>query len=90
MAEQLRSPDGLAVANFTAVDSLFNMQKIIGAICLGAGIALLVWGHNVSQSVNSQMKNLFTGSPSDKAVWLYIGGGVLLAVGIVQLSTKRK
>ncbi|HEU6447524.1 MAG TPA: DUF3185 family protein [Verrucomicrobiae bacterium] len=66
------------------------MTKIIGAVCLGAGIALLVWGHNVSQSVNSQVKNLFTGSPADKAIYLYIGGAILLAAGIVQLTMKRK
>jgi hypothetical protein len=66
------------------------MNKVIGAICLGTGIILLIWGHNVSQSVNSQMKNLFTGSPTDKVMYFYIGGAVLLAVGIVQLATKRK
>jgi nitrate reductase gamma subunit len=66
------------------------MNKVIGAICLGAGIVLLVWGHNVSQSVDSQVKNLFTGSPTDKAMYLYLGGGVLLAAGIVQLAMKRK
>jgi hypothetical protein len=66
------------------------MNKVIGAICLGAGIVLLVWGHNVSQSVDSQVKNLFTGSPTDKAMYLYLGGSVLLAVGIVQLAMKRK
>jgi nitrate reductase gamma subunit len=66
------------------------MNKVIGAICLGAGIVLLVWGHNVSQSVDSEVKNLFTGSPTDKAMYLYLGGGVLLAVGIVQLAMKRK
>ena len=66
------------------------MNKIFGAACLAAGIVLLVWGHNVSQSVNSQVKNLFTGSPAEKAIWLYLGGGALLAVGIVQLARKRK
>ncbi len=66
------------------------MNKIIGAICLAAGIILLVWGHNISQSVDSQVKNLFTGSPSDKVIWFYLGGGVLLAAGIVQLIWKRK
>jgi hypothetical protein len=66
------------------------MNKIIGAICLGAGIALLLWGHNVSQAVDSQVKNLFTGSPTDKAIYLYLGGAVLLVVGIVQLAVKRK
>jgi hypothetical protein len=40
--------------------------------------------------VDSQVKNLFTGSPTDQAMYLYLGGGVLLAVGIVQLAMKRK
>ncbi len=66
------------------------MNKIIGAICLGAGIVLLLWGHNVSQAVDSQVKNLFTGSPTDKAIYLYLGGAVLLAAGIVQFVLKRK
>jgi nitrate reductase gamma subunit len=66
------------------------MNRIIGAICLGAGIVLLVWGHNVAQAVNSQVKNLFTGSPTDKAMYLYLGGAVLCAVGVVQLIWKRK
>ncbi len=66
------------------------MNKLIGAICLGAGIVLLFWGYNVSQAVNSQVKNLFTGSPTDKAMYLYIGGGILVAIGLVQFVFKRK
>ncbi len=66
------------------------MNKLIGAICLGAGIVLLVWGSNVSQAVNSQVKNLFTGSTTDKAMYLYIGGGILVAIGLVQFVFKRK
>jgi hypothetical protein len=66
------------------------MNRIVGAICLAAGIVLLLWGHNVSQSVDAQVKNLFTGSPTDKAIYLYLGGAVLLAAGIVQLAVKRK
>jgi hypothetical protein len=66
------------------------MNKVTGAICLAAGIVLLLWGHHVSQSVDSQVKNLFTGSPTDKAIYLYLGGVVLLAAGIVQLIVKRK
>ncbi len=66
------------------------MNKAIGAVCLGAGIVLLIWGYNVSQAVNSQVKNLFTGSPTDKAMYLYIGGGILVAVGLVQFVFKGK
>ena len=66
------------------------MNKLIGLICLAVGIVLLFWGHNVAQAVNSQVKNLFTGSPTDKAMYLYIGGAVLCAVGVFQLVWKRK
>ena len=66
------------------------MNKLTGVICLAVGIVLLVWGHNVAQAVNSQVKNLFTGEPTDKAMYLYIGGAVLCAVGVFQLVWKRK
>jgi nitrate reductase gamma subunit len=66
------------------------MNKLIGLICLAVGIVLLFWGHNVAQAVNSQVKNLFTGEPTDKAMYLYIGGAVLCAVGVFQLVWKRK
>ena len=66
------------------------MNKLIGLICLAVGIVLLFWGHNVAQAVNSQVKNLFTGEPTDKAMYLYIGGAVLCAVGVFQLIWKGK
>jgi nitrate reductase gamma subunit len=66
------------------------VSKIFGATYLATGIVLLMWGHTVSQSVNSQFKNLFTGSPIDKAIYLYLGGAILLVIGIVQLIWKRK
>ena len=66
------------------------MNKLTGLICLAVGIVFLIWGHNVAQAVNSQVKNLFTGEPTDKAMYLYIGGAVLCAVGVFQLVWKRK
>ena len=59
------------------------MNKIIGVILLVLGAYLLVRGHDISQSVNSQVKNLFTGSPTDKAVQYYLGGAISCAVGCV-------
>ncbi len=59
------------------------MNKIIGVILLVAGIFLLVRGHDISQSVNSQVKNLFTGSPTDKVVYYYVGGAICCAAGFV-------
>lgn len=66
------------------------MNTIIGVICLVGGILLLVWGHNMAQSVGGQLHNAFTGSPGDKSMYCYIGGAVLCAAGLVQLFRKGK
>lgn len=66
------------------------MKQITGAICLGAGIVLLVWGYNIAHAVNSQVKNLFTGSPTDAATYRYIAGGILIVAGLVQLALPKR
>jgi hypothetical protein len=65
------------------------MKKITGAICLGAGVVLLIWGYNIAHGVNSQVKSLFTGSPTDQAMYRYIGGGILAAVGVLLIFSKK-
>jgi uncharacterized membrane protein len=59
------------------------MNKIIGVILLVGGAYLLMRGHDISQSINSQVKNLFTGSPTQKATHFYLGGAICCAVGFV-------
>ena len=66
------------------------MHKIIGAVALVIGVFLLIRGHDISQSVNSQVKNLFTGSPTDKVNYYYVGGAVCCAVGLVSLVNPFK
>jgi drug/metabolite transporter (DMT)-like permease len=66
------------------------MKKGMGVICLVAGVLLIVWGYNLSQSVGGQFQRIFTGSPGDKAEWLYIGGAVLCAAGVFQIYFGRK
>ena len=66
------------------------MQKIIGIICLVVGAALLLRGHDIAQSLDSQFKNIFTGSPAHKVNYYYLGGVVLCAVGLTQIFWKRK
>jgi hypothetical protein len=66
------------------------MQKIIGVIALVIGIMLLVWGHNTAESLNSQVKNIFTGTPTDRAMYFYIGGAALTLYGLFQIVWKRK
>jgi hypothetical protein len=66
------------------------MQKTSGVICLVVGIILLLWGHNIANSVGSQVQQIFTGSPTDRAMHFYIGGLVLAILGSALIFWKRK
>jgi hypothetical protein len=59
------------------------MNKAIGIAMLVVGVILLVWGVNASDSLGSEISETFTGSPSDKSIWLIIGG---VASGITGLG----
>lgn len=62
------------------------IQRIIGIILLVAGIILLYFGWQSSESVGEQALETFTGRYSDETMWYLIGGaaavigGLLLAV----------
>lgn len=66
------------------------MKKIIGVISLVIGVLLLVCGHNVAQSINSQVKQLFTGAPADRATYFYIAGVALMIFGLFQIFWPAK
>jgi len=66
------------------------MNKIIGLIALAIGILLLVWGHNSAQALNSQVENLFNGTPTNRTMYFYIGGVALIIYGLFQLVRPRK
>ena len=59
------------------------MNRLISVALLAAGIVLLVMGFNASNSLGSDLSRLFTGSPTDKAVWMLVGGTVLSVAGLV-------
>lgn len=63
-------------------------NKIIGIVLLVVGVALLVWGYNISQSLSGQLSQTFSGSPGDKAMFMYIGGAICAALGIFSLVKK--
>ena len=67
-----------------------QLQKIIGAIALAIGILLLVWGHNAAQSFNSQVENIFNGTPTNRAIYFYVGGLALIIYGLFQMLRPRK
>ena len=63
--------------------------KTIGIILLVVGVVLLGWGYSVSQSVSSQFSSAFSGSPSDKAMYLFIAGGICSALGVFQIMRGK-
>jgi len=56
------------------------MNKVISLTALVAGVVLIVFGVNASNSAGSHISNFFTGAPTNKAIWLLIVG-IVLAVG---------
>jgi hypothetical protein len=66
------------------------MNKISGLICLVVGGLLIYWGYNMSHAVSSELNNLVNGSPGNKPMLLYIGGAILVIIGLGQVTLKRK
>jgi len=54
------------------------------------GIVLLVLGVIETDSVSSAFSRLFTGEPTDKAIWYLIGGGLAAAAGLGGLMIRSK
>lgn len=50
------------------------MNKAIGLALLAGGIALIVYGIDASNSASSQISKTFNGTPTDKTLWMLIGG----------------
>lgn len=69
---------------------MFSMFRVIALAMLVAGVVLVILGVSASQSLGSDISRFFTGSPTDKAVWLLIVGAVLAVVGLVGVTRGRK
>jgi hypothetical protein len=66
------------------------MNKAIGIGLLALGIMLIIFGINSSNSVGSDFSRFFTGSPTNKSIWLLIGGvGSLVVGGVMSLRPAR-
>ncbi len=66
------------------------MNNIVSIAFLVAGIALLIFGISSADSIGSHISKFFTGHPTDKAVWMLIGGAVCSVIGVVGLTRGRK
>jgi hypothetical protein len=66
------------------------MKSIISIALLVVGITLIIFGISASDSLGSDLSRFFTGSPTDKAMWMLIGGVVATAAGLAGFSISTK
>lgn len=58
------------------------MNKGIAIVLLVGGIVLAIFGISAAESFSSDFSRFFTGKPTDKAMWMLIGGIVAAVVGL--------
>jgi hypothetical protein len=66
------------------------MNKLVSLILLVGGIILIIYGIQASDSISSEFSRLFTGSPTDKTLWMLIGGGVATIIGATGFFSGSK
>ena len=66
------------------------MRIPLGLIVVLVGIVLFVFGVAASESVGSSFSKFFTGEPSDRSIWLMLGGiGVIIVGGAIGWRGSR-
>ena len=61
---------------------------MIGLALLVIAIGLAVWAYQMSGSIGSQIKEAFSGAPTDKVMMMYIGSAVSGVLGLFLLVKK--
>ncbi len=64
------------------------MNKNISVGLLVAGVILLIFGLSAYHSASSDISRFFTGAPTNKSLWLLIGGMAVGAAGFLGLARK--
>jgi hypothetical protein len=57
------------------------MNKPVSLVLLVGGIVLIIYGLSASDSVGSGFSRLFTGTPTDRTIWLLLGGIAASVIG---------
>jgi len=66
------------------------MDKTISLAMLAGGILLVIFGVNASNSFSSDISRIFTDAPTDKAIWMLVGGIVVTVIGAMGLLRGSK
>jgi hypothetical protein len=68
----------------------FSMKNTLSFALIAVGIILLIFGYYAYDSTSSDISRFFTGSATDKSMWLLVGGLAALVAGISGLSRGLK
>ncbi|MGA9120625.1 MAG: DUF3185 family protein [Bacteroidota bacterium] len=66
------------------------MNKAVSLALLAGGILLLIFGINAYNSTSSDISRFFSGSATDKSIWMLAGGAIATVLGLVGLGRKTK
>jgi multisubunit Na+/H+ antiporter MnhB subunit len=66
-------------------------MNIMGLAVFALGIVLLIFGFSASESLSSDVSRFFTGTPSNRALWMVIGGVISVVAGLfVAIRSTRE
>jgi TRAP-type C4-dicarboxylate transport system permease large subunit len=68
----------------------FMNRNPLGIVLLIIGALLLIFGIMAADSLASSFSRLFSGTPTDKSVFLVIAGAVCLGAGLFMTAIPRK
>jgi hypothetical protein len=66
------------------------MNNIVGLAIFALGVVLLIFGFNESHSFGSDVSRFFTGNPTDRSLWLIVGGAVAVITGLAMTIFGRR
>ena len=66
------------------------MSKLVSLALLVGGIVLIITGFNATNTFISDVSRFFTASPTNRAVWMLIGGIVAALIGLTMLWRNPK
>jgi len=66
------------------------MNKPVSLALLVGGVILIIYGLSASDSIGSSFSRFFTGSPTDKTIWLLLGGLIAAAIGLTGMLRGTK
>jgi divalent metal cation (Fe/Co/Zn/Cd) transporter len=66
------------------------MNKAISLAILAGGILVMIFGIGAMNSAGSDISRFFTGAPTDRAIWMLVGGLVASVTGLAGLLLGSK